>query len=221
METYLLDATPLGFPYPIDETLAARGAPIYREYCARCHGENGQNFAGELVGQVTPIGEIRTDQHRLDSYSPELAANQNLLYAGYPDDYTERFPNGAIAVGAEQVRALLHDGHTYIWLSWFGTSLLLGLSLLSLALASTGVVGKKVVVVINKDKSMMINTESVDEAKLGPRLEEIFKTRAERVIFVKGDPAVEFQWVAKAIDIAKGAGLDKVGLMTPKMEQGQ
>ena len=52
-------------------------------------------------------------------------------------------------------------------------------------------------------------------------MEEIFKTRAERVVFVKGDPDIEFQYVAKAIDTAKGAGIDKVGLMTPKMEQGQ
>ena len=55
----------------------------------------------------------------------------------------------------------------------------------------------------------------------GPRLEEIFKTRAERVIFVKGDPDLEFQDVAKVIDIAKGVGIDKVGLMTPQMEAGQ
>src|SRR5579862_7907002 len=46
---------------------------------------------------------------------------------------------------------------------------------------------RTVVIVINKDKSMMINQESTDEAKLGPRLEEIFKTRAERVVFVKAD----------------------------------
>jgi hypothetical protein len=69
-----------------------------------------------------------------------LVASALALYVGYPDDYAERFPNGAIAVSGEQVRALLHDGRTYIWLSWFGTSLLLGLSLLSLALASTGIV---------------------------------------------------------------------------------
>jgi biopolymer transport protein ExbD len=56
---------------------------------------------------------------------------------------------------------------------------------------------------------------------LGPRLEEIFKTRAERVIFIKGDPDLEYQYIAKAIDIAKGAGMDKVGLMTPEMEAGQ
>jgi biopolymer transport protein ExbD len=80
---------------------------------------------------------------------------------------------------------------------------------------------RTVVIIINKDKSMMLNTEPIDETKLGPRLEDIFKTRAERVVFVKGDPDLEFREVAKAIDIAKGAGIDKVGLMTAKMELGQ
>src|SRR6266542_950167 len=76
---------------------------------------------------------------------------------------------------------------------------------------------RTVVIVINRDKSMMINQEPTDENKLGPRLEEIFKTRAERVVFVKGDPDLEFQTVARVIDIAKGVGIDKVGLMTPQM----
>jgi biopolymer transport protein TolR len=80
---------------------------------------------------------------------------------------------------------------------------------------------RTVVVTVNADRSMMINTESTDEARLGARLEEIFKTRAERVIFVKGDKELEFQYVAKVIDIAKGVGIDKVGLMTPEMEAGQ
>lgn len=91
METWLETATPPDYPYPIDQALAARGAPIYAEYCARCHGESGRNFAGELVGQVTPIDEIRTDRHRLDSYTVELAANQNLLYAAYPEDRFTHF----------------------------------------------------------------------------------------------------------------------------------
>ncbi len=79
---------------------------------------------------------------------------------------------------------------------------------------------RTVVVIVNRDKSLMINTEPVDERMLGTRLEAIFKTRAERVIFVKGDPDLEFQNVARVIDIAKGVGIDKVGLMTPQMEQG-
>jgi biopolymer transport protein TolR len=80
---------------------------------------------------------------------------------------------------------------------------------------------RTVVIIINKDRSMLINAEPTDEARLGPRLEDIFKTRAERVVFVKGDPDLEFQLVARVIDIAKGAGIDKIGLMTARMEAGQ
>jgi biopolymer transport protein TolR len=80
---------------------------------------------------------------------------------------------------------------------------------------------RTVVIVINKDRTMALNQDPVTEAALGQRLEEIFKTRAERVVFVKGDPDLDFQTVAKAIDTAKGAGLDKVGLMTPRVEAGQ
>ena len=80
---------------------------------------------------------------------------------------------------------------------------------------------RTVVIVIEKDHSMKINQEDTDEQRLGPRLEEIFKTRAERVVFVKGDPDLEYQYVARAIDIAHGAGIDKVGLMTAKVEAGQ
>ena len=79
---------------------------------------------------------------------------------------------------------------------------------------------RTVVIVINKDHSYMINNEATTDATMGARLEEIFKTRAERVVFVKGDPDLVFQYVAKAIDIAHGAGIDKVGLMTPQMEAG-
>ena len=80
---------------------------------------------------------------------------------------------------------------------------------------------RTVVIVIDKDHKYQINNEDTDEVKMGPRLEEIFKTRAERVVFVKGDKDLEYQWVAKAIDIAHGAGIDKVGLMTAKVEAGQ
>src|ERR1700687_6075738 len=80
---------------------------------------------------------------------------------------------------------------------------------------------RTVVVSVAKDKSMMINTEPTDENKLGPRLEEIFKTRDERLIFVQGDPDLAVQDVAKVLQIAKGVGIDKVGLMTPQMEAGQ
>jgi biopolymer transport protein TolR len=72
---------------------------------------------------------------------------------------------------------------------------------------------RTVVITVNADHSMLINQDPVTEQDLGTRLEEIFKTRAERVVFVKGDPSLEFNAVAKAIDIAHGAQIDKVGLM--------
>ena len=80
---------------------------------------------------------------------------------------------------------------------------------------------RTVVIIVNKDHSMQINTEPIAPDKLTERLIEVFKTRAERVCFVKGDPDLEFQEVAKAIDLAKGAQMEKVGLMTAKMESGQ
>ena len=80
---------------------------------------------------------------------------------------------------------------------------------------------RTVVIVIDANHKYSINSEDTDENKMGERLEQIFKTRAERVVFVKGDPTLEYQWVAKAIDIAHGAGIDKVGLMTAKVEAGQ
>jgi len=72
---------------------------------------------------------------------------------------------------------------------------------------------RTVVITINADHSMLINAEPTNMDALGPRLEDIFKTRAERVVFVKGDPSLEYSWVAQAIDAAHGAGIDKVGLM--------
>jgi biopolymer transport protein TolR len=79
---------------------------------------------------------------------------------------------------------------------------------------------RTVVIVIDKDGKMHLNNEDTDMKRLGARLEEIFKTRAERVVFVKGDPDLDYDTVAKAIDVAKGAQMDKIGLMTPKVEAG-
>lgn len=80
---------------------------------------------------------------------------------------------------------------------------------------------RTVVIAIDQYEQIQLNAESTTWDSLGVRLEEIFKTRAERVVFVKGDPNLEFQAVARAIDIAKGAGIDKVGLMTAAVEAGE
>jgi len=80
---------------------------------------------------------------------------------------------------------------------------------------------RTVVIVIDKNKNLKINQDDTTWDKLEERLIDIFKTRAEKVVFVKGDPDLEFQPIATAIDIAHSAGVDKVGLMTPKVEEGK
>jgi biopolymer transport protein TolR len=80
---------------------------------------------------------------------------------------------------------------------------------------------KTVVVQVLANGKVKINNEDVTWEGLGPRMEQIFKERAEKVAFVKGDNDVMFMEVARAIDIMRGAGIDKVGLITAKLEAGQ
>jgi mono/diheme cytochrome c family protein len=79
------------YPYKIDMALAVQGAPIYRKYCAECHGADGKDFTGQYVGKVTPIEAIHTDRHRLDSYTYNVAVNQNMIFAGYADERFSHF----------------------------------------------------------------------------------------------------------------------------------
>ena len=78
-----------------------------------------------------------------------------------------------------------------------------------------------IVLQIDKDQKLTINDNPTDWPDLEQKLTDIFKMRAEKVAFVKGDPNLDFQVIAKAVDIAHSAGIDKVGLMTPKVEAGQ
>jgi biopolymer transport protein TolR len=80
---------------------------------------------------------------------------------------------------------------------------------------------RTVVIVLDQQGNVKLNQDDTRWELLGDRLIDIFKSRAEKVVFVKADPQLEFQVIARAIDIAHGAGIDKVGLMTPKVEAGQ
>jgi len=66
-----------------------------------------------------------------------------------------------------------------------------------------------------------INETDVAKSDLLPKLSEIYANRAERVMFVKGDDDIDFRYVAEVIDIGKAANVDHIGLMTPKILQGQ
>jgi biopolymer transport protein TolR len=80
---------------------------------------------------------------------------------------------------------------------------------------------KTVVVQVLMNNKLKINNEDATWETLEPRIEQIFKDRAEKVAFVKGDNDVEFMEVARAIDLMKQAGIDRVGLITAKLEAGQ
>ena len=69
--------------------------------------------------------------------------------------------------------------------------------------------------------TLKINQDPTTWDELQTRLTDIFKTRAERVMFVKGDDEVPFSDVAQVIDVAHASGVEKVGLITAKIEAGQ
>jgi biopolymer transport protein TolR len=70
---------------------------------------------------------------------------------------------------------------------------------------------------IQKDRSMDINSQPVVLAELRERLRTLFAVRPDGVLFVNGAPELEFEDVAAVIDIAHGAGVGRIGVMTDKI----
>jgi biopolymer transport protein ExbD len=64
-----------------------------------------------------------------------------------------------------------------------------------------------------------LNATATRKSDLPGRLHAIFSARATKVVFVKADKVLDFAPVANSIDIAKEAGVDHVGLITPKAGQ--
>src|SRR6267378_6234480 len=77
-----------------------------------------------------------------------------------------------------------------------------------------------VVIQVLADGTLRINQEPVSWERLGKRIEEVFKLRATRVAFVRGDGTVEFGVVAKVIDVMHTSGIASVGLLTPDLDKG-
>jgi biopolymer transport protein TolR len=76
-----------------------------------------------------------------------------------------------------------------------------------------------IVIQVLADGSLRINQESVSWDGLRSRLEQIFGARASRTAFVQGNGALEFQVIARVIDVMRSAGVSSVGLMTPGLEK--
>jgi len=80
---------------------------------------------------------------------------------------------------------------------------------------------RTIVVQVLAGGKLKINQDDTTWMQLGTRLFDIFKERADKIAFVKGDENVPFEQVARAIDIMRGSGIDHVGLITAKIEAGQ
>jgi len=70
------------------------------------------------------------------------------------------------------------------------------------------------------DATFRINQQTVSRQDLPARLAAIYSNRAQRVLFVKGDDQLSFRQIADVIDISHSAGVDHVGLITPKTAVG-
>ena len=79
---------------------------------------------------------------------------------------------------------------------------------------------RTIVVSIDERNQIMINQDPSDLRTLSAQLQDIFKTRNDRIIFINADPELLFNDVISVIDIAKGSGVDKVGLMTEQITAG-
>jgi len=72
----------------------------------------------------------------------------------------------------------------------------------------------------NGRPTLKINQDDSSWETLQDQLQKIFAGRQEKIMFVKGDDNLNFADVAQVIDMAHAAGVEKVGLITAKIEQG-
>lgn len=75
-------------------------------------------------------------------------------------------------------------------------------------------VSHDIVISVRSDKTLRLDQEPVELSKLEARLKELFKSGSNGVVFVRGDKDLDFQQVAEVIDITRGAGLERIALMT-------
>jgi biopolymer transport protein ExbD len=76
------------------------------------------------------------------------------------------------------------------------------------------------VIVLSMDRHgvIKINQTVIEPRELVGQLQSIFRTRSDRTIFVQADDELLFNDVAQLIDAAKGAGVEKLGLMTEQVK---
>jgi biopolymer transport protein ExbD len=77
----------------------------------------------------------------------------------------------------------------------------------------------QIVVEYNAGRQMAVNKQPVTMGELETRLRNIFEQRKDKTMFIVGDPSVRYGEIVEIIDAAKGAGVEKVGIVTMGMRQ--
>ena len=77
----------------------------------------------------------------------------------------------------------------------------------------------QIVVTYTADKKIAINNQDVSLAQLEARLTAIFEQRAEKTMFIMGAGTLKYGDIVAVIDAAKGAGVQKVGIVTEAMRR--
>ena len=71
------------------------------------------------------------------------------------------------------------------------------------------------------DRRLAVNSQPVTLDDLEPTLREIFSTRRDKTLFLDGDSSLRYQEVVRVMDAAKGAGVQSLGVVTPRMKARQ
>jgi biopolymer transport protein TolR len=74
-----------------------------------------------------------------------------------------------------------------------------------------------IVVSVGESAQIAINQEPTNVADLGPKLQEIYSKRANKNMFISASAKLPYGDVVRVIDIAKGAGVQDVGLITEEL----
>ena len=80
---------------------------------------------------------------------------------------------------------------------------------------------QSLVLVIESDLTITINREPISKEMLETRLRDLYQTDSKKPLFVKADETVSYKEVLAVIDIAKGAGVEVVGVYTDRYQTGQ
>jgi biopolymer transport protein TolR len=80
---------------------------------------------------------------------------------------------------------------------------------------------EQIVLEYNADRSIAVNKQIVTLANLQDKLRDVFETRREKTMFIVGDPTLHYGEIIQVIDAARGAGVEKVGIVTEGMRRGE